>query len=194
MRVLIVSEGRNELDGALETLVRRSIGPKDVLFETDKISRAGIGHIHGKGQRLYKKVLAWFRHAERQGFNAIVLLTDRDGDPSRVPAMDNAQASDFKAIPRACGIAIESFDAWMLADEKALSHVLGCTVQRQPDPETMPDAKSSCITLIDNSPRSLGLSLCYLALTEALDLDQLATRCPNGFQVFANRLKQLNTL
>ena len=47
-------------------------------------------------------------------------------------------------LPRALGLAIKSFDAWVLADEVAMSTIVGHTVDRQRDMESLRDPKLIC--------------------------------------------------
>ncbi|MDQ3440346.1 MAG: hypothetical protein M3478_08365 [Planctomycetota bacterium] len=72
------------------------------------------------------------------------------------------------AIPRAMGVAVLTFDAWMLADEQALTMVLSRPIQRQPDPERIGDAKGSCIALRDESGSELGLAELYAELATVI--------------------------
>lgn len=46
--------------------------------------------------------------------------------------------------PRALGMAIRSFDAWMLADDGVLTLVLGKPIDTQPSPEKNRDPKEAC--------------------------------------------------
>lgn len=190
MKILVVSEGRNELQGALVALVRRSLGRPDVEFETDEVKRQ-VGRIHGSGDRFARKVLMWVREAERRGFDALVLVVDRDGDPERQKQFAVAQDDTRLSLPRALGIAVETFDAWALADEVALSSVLSQSIQRQPDPESLRDAKTTCDDLIAKSDCGLGRSEVYARVASVVDLSVLAVRCPKGFGVFADRLQRL---
>ena len=49
MRVLVVSEGKHELSGALENLLKR-LGGVRASLEFDRVSNNTIHAIHGKGQ------------------------------------------------------------------------------------------------------------------------------------------------
>ena len=197
MRVLIVSEGKHELGdegvtGALETLVRRVIdGPCDCDVRRVK-DRVLHGSVHGKGGGLFKKAIRWVLYANQNGYDGIVLVIDQDGDPQREQQLADAQAHlKLTPLPRALGVAIMTFDAWMLADESALSAVLGHHVDRQPDPETMRDAKGTCNRLRDQSESTVGLTHLYSEIANKVDLSTLAERCPRGFGPFAERLRQM---
>ena len=92
------------------------------------------------------------------------------------------------------GVAVLTFDAWMLADEQALTMVLSRPIQRQPDPERIGDAKGSCIALRDESGSELGLAELYAELATVINLDVLQSRCPLGFAPFAERTRRMGEL
>lgn len=196
MRVLIVSEGRHELgrrceDGALPILIRRLLGAN---YEPacEKVSSPKVRvHLHpGKTGRLTKRALGWIRYAEREGFHALVLVVDEDGDKRRRPQLDKAQYNEHLRFPRALGVAIRTFDAWMLADEEALSRVLSHKVSRQPDPEGIPEPKAVCRSLRDESTRDLSLTAMYTAVAAAVEIAILERRCPTAFGPFATRVRR----
>jgi hypothetical protein len=193
MNVLIVSEGKHEGDGALSALVSGLIGcPIKTEFRT--IRDAVFHRFHGKGQGLFKKAVSALRHAQEHGYDALVLVIDQDRDPRRREQLDKAQEHRACSnVPRALGIAIESFDAWILADEKALSTILKAAIKRQPDPERTPHPKQCCQRLRDESGSSLPLSQMYREVCEQADLRLLATRCPIGFGTFAKRVRALGS-
>lgn len=186
MRLLLVSEGEHESSGALEALVRRLLpdGEHECTFKNIRDLRGG----HGKGPRYFKKVVTFLHFAARNGYEALVLVVDEDGDRSRRRQFDDAQEHSDVALPRAIGLAIPTFDAWMLADERALSRALGCIVQRQPDPEQVPSPKQLCERLHADSRCEVGLREVYATVASLLDLDVLRRRCPDGFGVFARRV------
>jgi len=197
MKVLLVSEGKHELgsdetEGALAILVRRLID-RHVEFEQEKVSNSKVRvHIrHGKQDGYTKRALAWVRYAEREGFEAMVLVIDQDNQPDRVRQFAEAQQVDSIPLRRALGVAIRTFDAWMLADEQALSGVLEYTVPTQPAPETITDPKDVCARLRDGSDYGMSLTEMYSAVAQRTDLEALRTRCPNGFAPFADRVGML---
>ncbi len=189
MRILIVSEGKHE-KRALPTLVRRQAA-QELDHEWDRVSRDDI-HVHrGRGDGFFKRAIRWMLEAQSRGFDALVLVIDHDGDDSRIGQLDQAQASELTAVGRALGVAVRTFDAWMLADEQALSQTLGHHVDRQPDPETIRDPKSTCEMLRGSSSTELSLSELYAALAEQADLAMVEARCPRGFAPFAGRVRNL---
>ncbi len=206
MRVLIVSEGRSEhlsatnthphagdeIAGALRSLVCRLGQQSDGWQITDeKLSRQGVHAHHGKGQGYLKRCVRWMLEAEKRGFDAIVLLMDRDRIDSRIPEVNAAQASTLASIRRALGVAVESIEAWMLADQVALSKVFGNTVQRQPDPESMTNPKEAFRQLFQTTQREGSVSEHYAKICAVTDLAMLKERCPRGFTPFAERVQRL---
>jgi len=131
------------------------------------------------------------RFAENHGYQAIVFLVDEDGYKDRHGAIEAAQGDARLRIRRAMGLAIRSFDAWMLADETALREALGRTVLRQKDPETLEHPKSICQALLDAAGSELGLSAMYALVAIACRHNVLERRCPRGFRPFADRVRSL---
>ena len=189
MRVLIVSEGNHELGGALETLVER-LKPRGPVYEWKKVSSPELRVHAGKGPGYFKKALRCVLYAEANAYDAIVFVIDQDDDTSRRRQIDEAQ-DDLRMtrLPRALGVAVRTFDAWMLADEQALSKVLGVTVQRQPDPESIRDAKAVCQRHHDEANFGEGLTAMYAAVAGRAGPSAIEQRCPLGFAPFASRVR-----
>jgi hypothetical protein len=190
MRVLVVSEGRHEQAGALENLLRR-LGGDRATFAFDKVSSSSIHAFHGKGGGYFKRAVRWLMEAEKRGVDALVLLIDQDGQSDRTEQIRNAQDSSLSQLPRAMGVAIRTFDAWMLADETALADVLECSVDRQVEPETMRDPKQGCASLLANSEKQMTQSELYARIAHRLDIAILVSRCPSGFRPFAERISRI---
>lgn len=192
MRVLIVAEGNHELAGALEALIRRLTPGVEFEFDSDRVSRNDIHAFHSKGREYFKRSVRWLREAKKRGYEALVLVIDEDGRPERSLGLSEAQKDNtVTSIPRALGVAIRTFDAWMLADEKALTQVLESPTQRQPEPETIPDPKEVCTALLAGSGSHLKQREMYAAVASAANLDTLEERCPGGFRPFALRVRAL---
>ena len=195
MRVLLVAEGQHERgkedrDGALETLVRR-LHQNIIQCDLERVSRKDIHAHHGKGQGYFKKALRWIRGAEKRGYDAIVLVIDQDNAPERVQEITSAQNDQLVALRRALGVAIRTFDAWMLADEQALTRVLGYDVSPQRSPEEVSDAKGVCTQLLGKSPMAMSQSEFYAFVAREADMSTLARQCSKGFAPFAQRVRSL---
>ena len=187
MRVLVVGEGPHE-ERALPVLVRR-LHPAVTETPFDYVRNGR--RVHGKGAGLFKKAVGWMLDAAIRHCDALVFLTDEDGDHSRLRQMDEAQQWRGSDIPRACGVAIRTFDAWFLADETALQVVLGGRVDRQPDPEQTTDPKARCKGLLEQSSQVNSLGDLYGQVAQRTAIDTLSARCPKGFAPFAGRVRAL---
>ena len=190
MKILLVAEGASELEGALLSLVVR-LGLEGHEIEQDRVSQRTIHAHHGKGKGYFKRAVRWMLEADRAGYDAIILVIDQDDQPQRSRELEQAQDFGECQIRRAFGVAIRSFDAWILADESALTAVLECTVSRQSDPEKHTDPKSVCRALFEDSDSQLRPAEMYAAVAAAADLAVLETRCAKGFAPFADRVREL---
>ena len=190
MNVLVVSEGKHEQAGALETLLRR-LGGDRAVFAFDRVSSSSIHAFHGKGSGYFKRAVRWLLEAKKRGFDALVLLIDQDGERERSRQIADAQDTSLSPLPRAMGVAIRTFDAWMLADEMALTDVLGCPVNRQAEAETIRDPKEVCASLLTNGRNQMAQSEMYARIACQLDVAVLVSRCPSGFRPFAERVRRV---
>ena len=132
--------------------------------------------------------------ATKKGFDGVVLVTDADRNHKRIDEFDQAQASTRFEIPRALGIPVEEFDAWLLADQQALSQVLGKSVSMQPHPESIREPKEFCQELMNKYEWGGKKSEFYEAVCKRFDLEIVAKRCPKGFAPFLDRLRKLQQL
>lgn len=197
MKVLVVSEGVHELGddqtrGALVVLVDRLLDGAAELVPVE-FNDARVTVHPGKGDGMMKRALSWLRYAQNEKYDALVVVIDHDGDNKRIRSISDAQENPIFNLPRAMGVAIQKFDAWILADEKALSQVLGVPINCQPDPEELRDPKARFAELkelgtTDDSGRALYAKVC-----KQVDLDLLARRCPRGFKPFGDRVRRLPT-
>jgi hypothetical protein len=187
MRVLIVSEGAHE-QSALEAIVGRFVGV-DLSIDSERVSRNDIHAHHGKGSGYFKRAVRWLLEAQHLGVDALVLVIDQDGDLDRNKQIEEAQQSEWGVERRALGVAIRTFDARMLADEKALSGVLNRAVNLQRNPESIKNPKKTAASLLAGSQVSLAQRDLYAQVVQKLDLQVLEKRCPRGFRPFAERLR-----
>ncbi|HYK89598.1 MAG TPA: hypothetical protein VE398_12555 [Acidobacteriota bacterium] len=190
MKVLLVSEGEHEQAGALQTLVSR-LSPGNFEFESDRVSRDDIHAYHGKGPGYFKRAVRWLGEARKRGFEALILVIDEDGRTERTTEFEQAQKYEKVEMRRALGVAIRTFDAWMLADEQALTSVLGSPIPPQPKPERLTDPKRECRRLHDDSQNQMALREIYACLAQVADIGILEARCPKGFAPFAARVRAL---
>jgi hypothetical protein len=197
MRALIVSEGTHEqgrenCEGALSILVRRLLDRATDIRQEKVSDRKVRVHLQpGKTPGYQKRALAWMNFAETEGFDAVVIVIDQDKETGRVAQFAKAQADQRLSIPRALGVAIRTIDAWMLADEVALSKALEHTVSTQPAPEGIPDPKQVAADLLAESDRPLSQTKMYSKVSTTADLQRIRERCPKGFDPFAGRVEQI---
>ena len=135
--------------------------------------------------------MRWLLEAEKRGFDALVFLIDEDGQRERTQQVGEAQESALSRLPRAMGVAIRAFDAWMLADETTLTTVLRYAVTRQADPEAIRHPKQVCADLLASSQNQMTQREMYASVMAGIDVAILASRCPSGFRPFANRVRGL---
>jgi hypothetical protein len=197
MKILLVSEGRHELalgdpECALGELVRRCLD-RELEFERQKVSDAVVRTHQNKGKSLNyeKRVLGWVKYAQKMGYDALVLVIDRDRTPDREAGITSAQANTLLALPRALGVAVEAFDAWMLADERALSSAFGQVVNRQRDPEKLAAPKVDFRQLIEDLQPPISQTELYFTIAKWVEIEELIRRCPRGFKPFFDRLQLL---
>lgn len=192
MRLLIVSEGPHELHGALPRLVERLL-ESDIAFETAEVrSRRVRRHDRpGRSEEYEKGLVAWIVEAHDRGFDGVIVVVDEDGKQERHSGADAAQAFAGLPMPRAIGVAIRTFDAWMIADEKAWSKLLDRPVDRPPDPEKMRRPKDHARDLQASAAGSDRLRELYAAVAKAADLAVIEERCTSGFAPFADRVRAL---
>ncbi len=194
-RVLVVGDGKHELgDGSemasLVILLRRLVGDS-IRFRPECRQICSFKRrIHARGDRYARKLIAVLIDAQKAGYAAAFIVIDRDGDRSRTVSATEAQESELATIPRAIAVAVETYDAWFLADHSALCHELQVSIDMSPAPETLKSPKAVIEELCNdhhyvNSTRQL-----YSRLAERIDFDRLRERCPLGFAVFADRVRE----
>lgn len=212
MRVLLVGEGKNDLgyraldgwcDGVLTTFVKRLLQETQV----DEVVTRPWREIRTRGSGYDHKMEAAIQLAYREGFDAVIGVTDRDSRPQerRLERMTEGRdrASATLGVAGAVGLAIEKIEAWLLADEKALRKATGDnSIQRQPAPESLAsrdkqsenNAKYRLQQLIAKArPADANLSKVYADIALAADLGTVAKRCPKGFAPFADDVRRLSS-
>ena len=174
----------------MKNLLNR-LGGEHHDLNSDRMARSDLPRVHG-GKGYKKKALRWLLRAQNKGYDALILLIDEDGTTRRIQEIREAQDHNtLSDLPRALGVPIRSFDAWMLADEKALTEVLGQSVNRQPAPETIRDPKETCRELLANSDREISQSKMYAEVSAMINVDVLCDRCQSGFKPFAAHVRNV---
>jgi hypothetical protein len=214
MRVAFLSEGATELafapgtredeawrhDLLLKILLERILGIEGRLepFEDARLPFL-LGNPAGK---LCRQAARLIRDCVRSGAEAAVVVVDRDRTESRkrLDAL-RQQREDLRTgrgkplwIPMAVGVAVETVEAWLLADELCLCDVLGLPHPDQPigSPEKLnghpgeprhPKYVLNGYFNRDVRPER-GFRDRVLAVAQRMNLDMVAERCPQGFARF----------
>jgi hypothetical protein len=194
VKVLLVAEGDHEHAGALARLVERLLG-FPVEIDPKTVRDVPItAQIQGSKDKLKRKALSWLRHAQAEGHDAVVLVVDHDGYDDRHRQLTEAQdafTTEFH-LKRAFGVAVRTFDCWMISDEVALKLATGKVVNQFSDPEESAEAKQICRNLLKSSTlpdRSQGEF--YADVAKNIRVDILENRCPTCFKPFAERVRNL---
>ncbi len=151
------------------------------------------------------KVASAIALSEKYGCRGTICVADRDRDEDRLPAMEEGktrgmEATDIRAV--ACGVAVESIEAWLLAVPEAIAQVL-----RQDVKQVMRGYKLGHVEelyqssgKLENRPKDLLARIAQsadredtlefrLAVAESADLATLEGRCKKGFQPFAQEIR-----
>lgn len=209
LRVLVLGDGRHELGTdlgrsldsdnlpALPRLVHRLMGcPAHVSYTCEPFH--AVKPVHTRGHKYAKKVRRAIQLARQDGYQALAVVIDRDRkkDADRiVPLRDGRDAMASGSFPAcAVGMAVEAFDAWMIADGKAVRTAEGDPAKTHPKPESLAgkegtgDHPKDMAAVIFGSKAGLGDK--YAVVAQHVDLDQLAKTCPKGFAPFAEDVRR----
>jgi hypothetical protein len=117
-----------------------------------------------------------------------IILVDADGDEDRQRLLDNAIEGVF--VEAVVAVAIQEFEAWLVADPGALKTVLRQTLSTPKPPEKLPrrQAKELLQQWCEQHARSRDAAELRRDLARQCDLDTLAQRCTS----FAAFLRKLN--
>ena len=208
LRVLLVGEGRHELgDRQEEFLSGDALGPLATLVcriinrdETIRFfGRAGkrIRNVHrGKASSAWvKKVYSAIWHAandtDGHAFDAVVIVVDRDGEKNSNRLSHMKQGRDMfgaSRFPCALGVAIEAFDAWMIADAQAIEAAGGDGDKAHASPEEIHRPKEEADAIF-GTRGGTGLGFRYAVVAGKADLACLESCCPQGFKPFADEVR-----
>ena len=209
LRVLLVSEGRHELadcpegyvpDEALPPLailVRRLTG-KDGKIRFCCRRGKSIRNVHrgkmssGWGKKVYSAVWCAANGTDGQTFDAVVVVVDRDGPRNAERLAEMQQGRHLygdSRFPCALGVAVEAFDAWMIADGQGIAATGGEAAKANARPEDIRHPKEVADAIFGTSGGS-GLGPKYTIVAQNADLANLAQACPKGFAPFAEEVRQ----
>jgi hypothetical protein len=213
LRVVLYAEGAGELrsehsPGRLpaapgELLLEEEFGPAHVLVRRTIQKHLGLpegairfeGPLRTRGRiacgsdllhhRTLRELLTWLDATKRP--HLVIVLVDQDGHPDRRQELE--QRTLGMPVPRVFGVAVEEFEAWLIADVKCLQEILGYAPVGNPSPEGLKpgDAKRllsewSASSVVPRSSFDVRLSI-----ASSCELPLLAQRCP-AFDRFARAL------
>ena len=203
LRVVVYAEGAGELTGwdaslprvpttpltenelgAAHLLVRRCIvharglAPKSIRFKEPLRCRGSLA----KGSMLHspktlRPLLSWAKQ-EQQPDLAIVLV-DADGKAEE-RHKDLDQALDNLLLETLAAVAIQEFEAWLLADPKALEAVFHKPLALTKPPERLArrEAKKQLTEWCEQHGRKRDPAELRRLLAEQCDLETLSRACP----------------
>ena len=201
MKLLVVGEGTDELgrierneDGVVSALVRNRFEDRDRRIAFDTVAFARLDETRGlTGERRRGDSIA--AEARRRGCDGVVVL--RDGDRRAEPRLAELRTSLVgSGLPHAVGVAIETLEAWLLSDPRALEHALGGPVDVPSDPEMLWGTRTGSTS---NHPKAVWKRLCTghrrdqggatkVEVARRTSIATLRARCPAGFAPFDDAL------
>ena len=210
-RILVISEGRHEIGKkrwvkledddlpALPALLGNMLDPGRCEFECGEWRSIGKAR-GGRGTIYSRKVKQAITIAKQKGFDAVVIVIDRDRESDRDRIMqlrkgrDEIQQNSTIFAPCAVGTAVETFDSWMICDENAVAHADGEKSKCHQNPESL-DGKENTGKHPKNCAAQIfgpgeGLAQKYAVVARHIDLGLLGNRCSGGFAPFAKEIKE----
>ncbi|HEX8706109.1 MAG TPA: DUF4276 family protein [Myxococcaceae bacterium] len=211
-RVVVYAEGAGELAGptsfprapsspipedelgSAHLLVRRCLErARDLdasLVRFEEPLRTGRGKL-ARGSILHSattlRPLLFWADPERQP-NLAVVLVDADGDEERQKLLDSA----IQGVPveTVVSVAIQEFEAWLVADPVALKSVLRKPLAPPKAPEKLSrrEAKELLQQWCEEHARSRDAAEIRRDLARQCDLDTLGVQCP-AFELFMRKLQ-----
>ncbi len=208
LRVVLYAEGTGELGsvsarpppgeplpeahlGPAHLLVRRALAaarrtdPTAIVFESPLRLRSGR---EPRGSDLHepttlRRLLGFVRSVP----DMAIVLVDADGDSNERRRTLAGVTSGVVPIVR--GIAVQEFEAWLVADEVSASRVLGRVLDAVPEPDSMPPGRAKTIWSEWTADASHAeRASARLRVAAEVDLAILARRS-RSFEHFASELR-----
>jgi hypothetical protein len=144
------------------------------------------------GKKVYSAIWHAANGSDGQAFDAVVMLVDRDGPKNdrRLSDMQQGRREYGESrFPCALGVAVEAFDAWMIADSKGIAAAGGDGTKSHTKPED-PRLPKDAADAIFGTHGGTGLGPKYAIVAEKADLARLEKACPKGFAPFADEVRE----
>ena len=152
------------------------------------ISKERIRFGRGFGN-ISRKLVVFAKQLQTAGSKIIIVIVDNDRMPHNSRLNSLKRKINKVSIPVAVGVAIESVESWLLADEQALNFALGTTqIPRLPSSSKIRKPKDKLAQIVKkyaNQPVSRNL---YSQIADRADKRVLDKRC-RSFNHFHNELK-----
>lgn len=219
MKMLLVSEGPRDIGrsrthdgdaaspaGALTVLVRRLLGEhfrREIHgWEIDCSELARVHEHSGGVSGFARKVQLAVVVAAARGYSCAAVVVDRDGPANSGRIGELRKGRELAeghhkdlADHTALGVAVETVEAWLLADEWGINEALHPT---PPATECSPESlggrrdtaehpKTRFLSLVGTTGRTPAEA--YDLVASAVRLDVVERACPQGFAPFATELR-----
>lgn len=206
MKLLVLSEGSRDVggadsayEGAVRVLSRRVLEERegrDVAEHEISAARLPRPHTSTKGPAARLRLAL----AEMRAFgcDSLAIVTDADGSTERLAAWTaerKAVAQQHGELPVAIGVAVQTVEAWLLADEtamNALSPVPLCSALPSPESIWGPARTASHPkTILEGHLKSAQtrVEAPYDAIASRARLKHVEDRCPS-FAKYASELRE----
>lgn len=184
MKLGLVIEGEYDepaVSKLVERICEQSGCPVSISKERTRFGR-GFGNIN-------KKLLTFVKQLEDAGSDVIIVVVDNDRMPRNSRLGSLIQKASATRVPVAIGVATQSVEAWLLADERALNLTLRTTqIPKFPSPSKIRRPKERLIQIVKkyaHQPVSRDL---YGEIAAVVDKKVLSKRC-RSFNSLHNKLK-----
>lgn len=193
MKIGICVEGQNDIE-AIKTLLSKINSTYDSLSEVNYEPRYHrgypdlIGHLH---QTLFE--------FNQLNIELIVVLIDNDREKKNKRLkrlIEKCRKSKCNYDFIAPGVAVEALEAWLLADESALSKVAKKTIPCQPSPENIQKPDEVLKQITQSSSIGIPYHEVLRGIASELDLNIVLRRCKsfkNFHSFYSLRLKRFKS-
>ncbi|MFC1706913.1 DUF4276 family protein [Planctomycetota bacterium] len=125
-----------------------------------------------------RQLLTWVSPRRRP--ELAIVLVDCDGNKRRRELLEKYTSDPPLTVPKVIALAVQEFEAWLVADQQAVAAAIGATVDRTPDPESMPpqNAKDTLKTWLRQHAPETKEKTVRIEIAAGCDLAVVQQRCP----------------